>query len=106
MKRASSVRFIRDAFTRPERVFTDRSFKICAMEAWLAKHNEPDARNFHTSNGLVYDFKRSNGLCSRRAHVRHRSTMEAAADETWRQMIEKLIGTRNRGRIFNVDETF
>jgi hypothetical protein len=37
--------------------------------------------------------------------MKHPRRIEAAAEKTWVWMIQELIGTRNVGRILNVDET-
>jgi hypothetical protein len=59
-KRPSSVNFI-----RPRRLFTDRSFKNCAMQVFLAKdRSENDNQDLHASNGFVHNFKKRNGFRS------------------------------------------
>jgi hypothetical protein len=63
--------FIRAVYVRPARVFTNRSFKAYAMQAFLSEYDsDPEGPEFTVWNGSVYDFKQRNGFRARRTHLK------------------------------------
>jgi hypothetical protein len=59
----------------------------------------------HVSDGFIREFKKRNGISSKRAQFKRHPAIDAEREARWREEIEELLGTVPVDTIYNADET-
>ena len=94
-------------FIVPGILFTNEDFKDLASQAYLEKYKDSETMpNFQASDGFVTGFKHRNNFSSRRAHAKRRPSVASGYDENFKARLIELLGSQDRDRVINVDETF
>ena len=103
---SSIADFIRQNFIQTGQIFQNIDFKNLASQAFLEKYNEEeDCPEPMFSPKFVRDFKKRNGLSSRKARYRRRPKFPKENIDDWISKVKELIRTKPADRILNGDET-
>ena len=102
----SIAEFIRANYIRTGLLFQNQDFKTLASQAFLEKYDEiEEVPEPMFSAKFVSDFKKRNGLSSRKARYKRRPNTDQNDIDKWMSMIKELIESKPSDRILNADET-
>ena len=111
----SIAQFIKDNYITPSYYFTDEDFRDIAFSAWREKYfpildsEDPEVlksfKDFHCSDGFVFDFKSRHRFSSKRFHTKRRPQVFTEREQNFVKEIKELKENVPRGRILNCDET-
>ena len=102
----SIAEFIRANILEQGLYFTDEDFRYWVMQAFLEKHQDDEQiKQFNASNGFIYNFKQRNGISSRRAHFKRRTSSSQARIAPWIEKIKELMVSVPKEDVYNCDET-
>ena len=98
--------FIRDNYIQPGIVFQNKDFVKLASQSFLESHlDDEDIPDVKFSPKFVWNFKKRNGLSSRRARFKRRNSIDQQEVSDFIKSIQNLINTKPADRILNADET-
>ena len=87
--------------------FNDEDFADIAFQAYLEKSQNDQSfqKDFLISRGFISDFKKRNGISSRRPHARRRPQISDEEKNQFVKKIQDLLATVDHSRVVNADET-
>lgn len=109
----SIAQFIKEYYISPGYYFTDEDFKDIAFAAWREKYlpmldsdNPEDLKSFkdfHCSDGFVFDFKNRHRFSSRKFHTKRRPDVSDEYEMNFINEIKDIKKSVPAGRILNCD---